>query len=202
MVAEAGLRDRLAATLKSKKFKNALRVRDRQFFIPTYRKEDAIPKQAAAAFGVPDTKPLTTRRMLELSHGRFLERLVYYAIIKHGNVHIVPEARCGRPTQQQWMKAIEGFTSQGNGTCPSKCELAPLAPRPRSGRTEPDHEYQSGPSMRSHALSLESFDFFDFAVPGCAGGGDVQAGGTRCRRSWTAARTASRGASPDSSRPS
>jgi putative transposase len=58
----------------------------RNIFIPHFGTKDMVQREGRVI------NCLTTRRMLELSHGRFLERLKYVAKTKQRNVIEVPEA--------------------------------------------------------------------------------------------------------------
>ena len=58
----------------------------RNIFIPHFGTKDMVQKEGRKI------NCLTTRRMLELSHGRFLERLKYVAKTKQRNVFEVPES--------------------------------------------------------------------------------------------------------------
>ncbi len=60
-----------------------------RIFIPHFGTKEMVKHPEE---GVRVINGKTTRRMLELSHGRFLERLKYYAMTKRVEVSVVPEA--------------------------------------------------------------------------------------------------------------
>jgi len=63
-----------------------------KIFIPKFGVKDMVRRTSPRSGRRRVIGCETTRRMLELSHGRFLERLQYCARIKHREVHIVPES--------------------------------------------------------------------------------------------------------------
>ena len=122
----------------------------RDIFIPHFGVKDMVQRDGRKI------NCKTTRRMLELSHGRFLERLVYYARIKHRNVHIVPEA----------------YTTKTCGACGACGTQNPnvggakvfSCADPECGY-KMDRDLHGSRNIAISTITLESFDFFDFAVP-------------------------------------
>jgi hypothetical protein len=114
-----GLRDRTAKLRNKIKHKvddlhwktcRFLCMAFQRIFIPHFGTKEMVrhPEE-----GVRVINCKTTRRMLELSHGRFLERLRYYAMTKRIEVFVVPEAyttmTCGKapgaPRQRSCLSA-------------------------------------------------------------------------------------------------